>query len=284
MFVLQALSAKLVPTNAEIANAVNSNRFKQEFLVAGGLHYICGILRKDYFSAGVSTEVRQGCCHIALQLARFLLCGEVEEGDLLLKPSVTPVKQAPAKTIASKISPIRITTPVKIQASPSKPTTLTATTLAASPLKTKPAKAAIQVLQTLGEDQFSDMIASFVRVCWAAAAGKLDLASAASSKESVHELFSSGPSSWSGRGRHHGSSNNNTSNADICGLSFGICGPQSPPSQKDILIACEALELLVICLEIRGTKDLKVFFSLPYIKGIYVSPITFRLLVTFTVC
>lgn len=262
--IFQALSAKLVPINSEVANAVNSNRFKQEFLVAGGLHYICRVLRKDYFTSDVSTEVRQCCCHIALQLARFLLCGEVEDAEFTGKaPNVTPVKQTPTKSITSKISPIRLSTPVKIQASPSKQSTTP--TLVASPLKAKPAKAAIQVLQTLAEDQFMDMIGSFVRVCWAAAAGKLDLASS-TAKESEHELFSSsGASSWTGRGRHQASSNNNSS--DICGLGFGICGPQSLPSQKDILIACEALELLVICLEIRGAKDLRVFFSLPYLKG-----------------
>jgi len=53
----------------------------------------------------------------------------------------------------------------------------------------------------------------------------------------------------------------------VAGLYFGICALQTELCNKDILIACEALELLVTCLEVRGPKELAAFYSLPYVKG-----------------
>ena len=109
--------------------------FRQEFLAAGGLNLVCHVLRRDYFPCDVSYEIRQGCCLIALQLARFLLCGEVDAVDTVdncsavknpttpSKLQLTPTKLTPTKlTTPTKISPIRLqqTTPVKNQISPVK--------------------------------------------------------------------------------------------------------------------------------------------------------------------
>ena len=80
----------------------------------------------------------------------------------------------------TKISPIRQTTPIKIQLSPVKlQSVATSLSFSCSPVKeifSETAKAALQLLQTLSEAEFLDMISCFVRVCWAAAAGKLYLA------------------------------------------------------------------------------------------------------------
>lgn len=38
------------------------------------------------------------------------------------------------------------------------------------------------------------------------------------------------------------------------------------------MIACEALELLVTCLEVRGPKELASFYTLPSVKGDFIAP------------
>jgi len=72
----------------------------------------------------------QGCCLIALQLARFLLCGEVDESTSTasLKLPTTPAK---LQLTPTKISPIRllgagVTTPLKTSLLSLSPTKLSA--------------------------------------------------------------------------------------------------------------------------------------------------------------
>lgn len=288
-----------MPTVLDTTTLNNTSVFKQEFLSACGLNFVCRVLRKDYFLQDVNYEIRQGCCLIALQLARFLLCGEVDEAasSMATKIQLTPSKLqlTPTKLTPTKISPIRQTTPIKIQLSPTKLQTVTTSlSFSCSPVKEtslETAKAALQVLQTLSETEFLDMISCFVRVCWAAAAGKLYLATASGSsplpskENSTNESGSGSNGSMSsnllmnpGR-RSRQSSTGSTSSSSSCGdsdtagLYFGICASNKELCSKDVLIACEALELLVTCLEVRGTKELAAFFSFPYVKGIYFSNI-----------
>jgi hypothetical protein len=63
------------------------------------------------------------------------------------------------------------------------------------------------------------------------------------------------------------SSSSSCGDTDTAGLYFGICASNKELCSKDVLIACEALELLITCLEVRGTKELAAFFSFPYVKG-----------------
>ena len=131
---LQVLSGKLMPTLSDSTTMNSTQLFRQEFLLAGGLNLVCRVLRKDFFPYDVSYEIRQGCCLIALQLARFLLCGEVDSADTVdacsvvknpttpSKLQLTPTKIATPTKLATptKISPVRLqqTTPVKNQISP----------------------------------------------------------------------------------------------------------------------------------------------------------------------
>ena len=232
---------------------------------------------------------------IALQLARFLLCGEVDEAasSMATKIQVTPSKLqlTPTKMTPTKISPIRQTTPMKIQLSPAKLQSVTTSlSFSCSPVKEtsiETAEAALQVLQTLSETEFLDMISCFVRVCWAAAAGKLYLAAApgasvllnkevgASSESGIASNGSIASSLLNPGRRSRQSSTGSTSSTSSCGdsdtagLYFGICASNNELCSKDILIACEALELLITCLEVRGTKELAAFFSFPYVKGTF---------------
>lgn len=289
-----------MPTVADASTLNTTQLFRREFLTAGGLHLVCRVLRKDFFPYEVSYEVRQGCCLVALQLARFLLCGEVDEpmANTAIKLQTTPSKLqlTPTKLTPTKISPLRPTSATKFQSSPTKQQSLNMG-FSFSPVKenAETAKAAIQVLQTLNESEFLDMISCFLRVCWAAAAGKLHLAYATGSttthlKDALNvigsELIGNGGVTLmmnaplmnaAGRRSRQSSSGSTSSNSssgdtsDSGGLYFGICALQEQLCNKDVLIACEALELLVTCLEVRGSKELTAFYNIPYVKGCTVS-------------
>ena len=211
---------------------------------------------------------------------------------MAIKSQMTPSKLqlTPTKLTPTKISPLRQTTPIKIQLSPAKLQTVTTSlSFSCSPVKEtslESAKAALQVLQTVSETEFLDMISCFVRICWAAAAGKLHLAAAAGSSPVPSKEVNCPPENSGGNGspasamlnpgrRSRQSSTGSTSSSSSCGnesdtagLYFGICASSKELSSKDVLISCEALELLVTCLEVRGTKELATFFSFPYVKGI----------------
>lgn len=132
------------------------------------------------------------------------------------------------------------------------------------------------------------MVSCFLRVCWAAAAGKLHLAASVGVGQSK-EFYSTGSSGGNGSGdpssllnpaagrRSRQSStgstcSNSSADGDSGGLYFGICALQERLCNKDILIACEALELLVTCLEVRGPKELASFYTLPSVKGDFIAP------------
>ena len=250
-----------MPTILDSTALHSTKEFKKEFLVNGGLNLVCRVLRKDFFPNDVSYEIRQWCTLIALQLVRFLLCGEVEDApsNIVPKTQVTPSKlqSASTKITATKFSPTRPASSLQIHSSPIK---LQPSHLLSSPLKdiSSETQVAIQVLQTLGESEFLEMIACFVRVCWAAAAGKLFLASASTcsmfSKEYAgtqdNTAFSNGnmsaaslnPAGIRSRQSSSGSTSSTSSigELEVTGLYFGICASQSQLSIKDTLIACEA--------------------------------------------
>ena len=120
---VKVLSGKLMPTVVDSATGSSTQLFRREFLSAGGLNLVCGVLRKDFFPCEISYEIRQGCSLIALQLARFLLCGEVDDSSSTasIKMQTTPSKLqlTPTKITPTKISPARAqNTPIKITIQP----------------------------------------------------------------------------------------------------------------------------------------------------------------------
>lgn len=250
-----------MPTIIDSTALLSTKEFKQEFLVAGGLNFVIRVLRKDFFPQDVSYEIRQWCTLIALQLVRFLLCGEVDDVacNNISKTQVSPIKSQTlnANLSATKFSPTRPTSSLLMNNSPNK---FQQANYPSSPLKeiASETQVAIQVLQTLGESEFLEMISCLVRVCWAAAAGKLFLASASTStilsKEFSNVQDNSGFSNNSNTAsnptpigiRSRQSSSGSTSSTssigdlEVSGLFFGICASQKDTSYKDILIACEA--------------------------------------------
>lgn len=276
-----------MPTIMDATIASNSNDFKQTFLSAGGLNLVCRVLREDFFPCNASYDIRQNSCLIALQLARFLLCGEIDDASSTPTAknmlSSTKLQLTPTKGTGSSISPMQQSS-MRKTISPSKPRSSVATfKFSSSPVKdvstTATHIAAIQVLQTLCEAEFLEMITCFVRVCWAAAAGKLYLAANNSSltvpcKKDVCSMESDNDMEVNlviGRRRQSSAGNLSGSSIsgepDTTGLYLGACSAQKEVTSKDMLIACEALELLVTCLEVRDSKELAAFYQLSFVKG-----------------
>ncbi|CAM1321691.1 USP24 (predicted) [Pycnogonum litorale] len=141
LYNLQVLSSKLMPTTNEMGLMEKSNGFCQTLLKAGILKVIASILNSDCMPAEADKNIRQSSYYIALQIARFLLCGksviDTDESNKCL---------APSQEASSSASAIVYT--------PSQP-----------------------FIQSLTPEEFKDTVTGLVRVSWAATAGKLHLAS-----------------------------------------------------------------------------------------------------------
>ena len=51
---VKVLSGKLMPTVVDSATGSSTQLFRREFLSAGGLNLVCGVLRKDFFPCEIS--------------------------------------------------------------------------------------------------------------------------------------------------------------------------------------------------------------------------------------
>uniref|UniRef100_T1IKX5 ubiquitinyl hydrolase 1 n=1 Tax=Strigamia maritima TaxID=126957 RepID=T1IKX5_STRMM len=226
LYNLEVLSSKLMPTSNDLGTQHSALMFCEEFLSVGGLRLVINILQKDAMPTEVDYDTRQGCYFIALQLARFLLCGQTITGTADMPPSPQ----------------------IKIK----KPT-LDAVNPTYFPL------AATKAIQTMGVAEFSDTVLCFMRVAWAAAAGRLSLANSTyTTRESSTYFIGCG-----GRSRQSstGSNASSSSEGEIHTLHAGVCSQQSHVMPRDSLIAREALELLVTCLQLRK-HNLGSFYNL----------------------
>ena len=105
----------------------------------------------------------------------------------------------------------------------------------------------------MGVAEFTETVACFMRVAWAAGAGRLHLA-ASSQPIKDYSIYSSGYSTGSSRSRQSstGSTNSSSSDNDAQHLHPGVCLKQSCVSSTDAHIAKESLELLVTSLQLRS--------------------------------
>ncbi|PIK60874.1 putative ubiquitin carboxyl-terminal hydrolase 24 isoform X1 [Apostichopus japonicus] len=90
---LEVLSSRLMPSiHDDAVTQSSAQSFREIFLSAGGLSLVTSVLQKDTIPHDVDLETRRGCYSIALQLARFLLCGQTTtalmESDLSGNDSV----------------------------------------------------------------------------------------------------------------------------------------------------------------------------------------------------
>uniref|UniRef100_A0A671UUN8 ubiquitinyl hydrolase 1 n=1 Tax=Sparus aurata TaxID=8175 RepID=A0A671UUN8_SPAAU len=172
LYNLEVLSSKLMPTSDDEMAKTSSKSFCENFLKAGGLSLVVNVMQRDSIPSEVDYETRQGVYSICLQLARFLLVGQsmpaaldddvIRDGDSLssrpfrnagragrqLSLCGTPEKSSYRQMSLSERSSIRVEEIIP---------------------------AARVAIQTMEVGDFTSTVACFMRLTWAAAAGRLDL-------------------------------------------------------------------------------------------------------------
>ncbi|XP_034559395.1 ubiquitin carboxyl-terminal hydrolase 24 isoform X6 [Notolabrus celidotus] len=262
LYNLEVLSSKLMPTSDDEMAKTSSKSFCENFLKAGGLSLVVNVMQRDSIPPEVDYETRQGVYSICLQLARFLLVGQsmpmsldddvIRDGDALssrpfrnagrsgrqLSLCGTPEKSSYRQMSLSERSSIRVEEIIP---------------------------AARVAIQTMEVGDFTSTVACFMRLTWAAAAGRLDLVG---SPQPIRECHSSSlPQGVRTRVSSTGSNCSSSSEGESIptALHAGICVRQQSVSIKDAIIAREALSLLVTCLQLR-CQQLSSFYNLPSVS------------------
>ncbi|XP_074523460.1 ubiquitin carboxyl-terminal hydrolase 24 isoform X2 [Halichoeres trimaculatus] len=262
LYNLEVLSSKLMPTSDDEMAKTSSRSFCENFLKAGGLSLVVNVMQRDSIPSEVDYETRQGVYSICLQLARFLLVGQsmptaldddvIRDGDTLssrpfrnagrsgrqLSLCGTPEKSSYRQMSLSERSSIRVEEIIP---------------------------AARVAIQTMEVGDFTSTVACFMRLTWAAAAGRLDLVG---SPQPIRESHSSLlPQGVRTRVSSTGSNCSSSSEGESIptALHAGICVRQQCVSIKDAIIAREALSLLVTCLQLRS-QQLSSFYNLPSVS------------------
>eukprot|EP00090_Calanus_glacialis_P047045 TRINITY_DN9530_c0_g1_i3.p1 TRINITY_DN9530_c0_g1~~TRINITY_DN9530_c0_g1_i3.p1 ORF type:complete len:2633 (-),score=502.34 TRINITY_DN9530_c0_g1_i3:271-7929(-) len=240
LYNLEVLSSRIMPNNSIISS--NANRFGEDFVKSGGLRILLNVLEKDALPLDIDYDIRQSAYFIALQLAGYLLCGQmVITNDNV--PFSNPISSPMVKPTPAKKSALDSTTDV-----------------CKSPLVLSASK----FVQTMSEAEFVDLISCLMRVVWAAAAGKLYLAAMGIQAAPKPEKVYIGRRSRDSSTGSSGSTGSDTSSVDQS-LHAGVCAQQSNISSIDCQIAGEALELFVTCLSLRQNLIAR-FYDLPSVS------------------
>ncbi|XP_068448977.1 ubiquitin carboxyl-terminal hydrolase 24 isoform X2 [Clinocottus analis] len=263
LYNLEVLSSKLMPTSDDEMAKTSSKSFCENFLKAGGLSLVVNVMQRDSIPSEVDYETRQGVYSICLQLARFLLVGQsmpsvldddvIRDGESLssrpfrnagragrqLSLCGTPEKSSYRQMSLSERSSIRVEEIIP---------------------------AARVAIQTMEVGDFTSTVACFMRLTWAAAAGRLDLVG---SPQPIRETHSALLPQGVHRTRVSSTGSNCSSSSEgettPTALHAGICVRQQCVSVKDAIIAREALSLLVTCLQLR-CQQLCSFYNLPSVN------------------
>ncbi|CAB1419753.1 unnamed protein product [Pleuronectes platessa] len=125
--------------------------------------------------------------------------------------------------------------------------------------------AARVAIQTMEVGDFTSTVACFMRLTWAAAAGRLDLVGSPQPIRETHTTLL--PQGVRTRVSSTGSNCSSSSEGETIptALHAGICVRQQSVSIKDTIIAREALSLLVTCLQLR-CQQLCSFYNLPSVN------------------
>uniref|UniRef100_A0A673Y507 Ubiquitin carboxyl-terminal hydrolase 24 n=1 Tax=Salmo trutta TaxID=8032 RepID=A0A673Y507_SALTR len=260
LYNLEVLSSKLMPTSDDEMAKTSVKSFCENFLKAGGLSLVVNVMQRDSIPSEVDYETRQGVYSICLQLARFLLVGQsmpslldddvIREGDTLssrpfrnagrpgrqLSLCGTPEKSSYRQMSLSERSSIRVEEIIP---------------------------AARVAIQTMEVGDFTSTLACFMRLTWAAAAGRLDLVGSPQPIRPEHSSLL--PLGVRTRVSRSNCSSSSEGEAPPTALHAGICVKQQSVSIKDCIIAREALSLLVTCLQLR-TQQLGSFYILPCVS------------------
>jgi len=252
LYNLEVLSGRIMPC-ASFDNGNNDSKFGEDFIKAGGLRILLNVLEKDALPMDIDYDIRQSAYLISLQLAGYLLCGQtVLHTELSSGPSFTSISNPVS-------SPLIKPTPPKKTAFDSTITGGDQASMDKSPL----ALFASKTVQTMSETVFVDLISCLMRVVWAAAAGKLYLASMgvqAGNQDKPAQIFIGRRSRDSSTGSSGSTGSDGSANDQT--LHAGVCAQQTTVSSVDCQIAGEALELFVTCLSLRQNL-MSRFYDLP---------------------
>uniref|UniRef100_A0A8C5GXH0 ubiquitinyl hydrolase 1 n=1 Tax=Gouania willdenowi TaxID=441366 RepID=A0A8C5GXH0_GOUWI len=185
LYNLEVLSSKLMPTSDDEMAKTSSKSFCENFLKAGGLSLVVNVMQRDSIPSEVDYETRQGVYSICLQLARFLLVGQsmptlldddvIRDGDSL---SSRPFRNAG-----------RTGRQLSLCGTPEKSSCRQMSLSERSSIRVEEIIPAARVaIQTMEVGDFTSTVACFMRLTWAAAAGRLDLVGSPQPIRESHSL------------------------------------------------------------------------------------------------
>ncbi|KAF5923119.1 hypothetical protein HPG69_012208 [Diceros bicornis minor] len=258
LYNLEVLSSKLMPTADDDMARNCAKAFCENFLKAGGLSLVVNVMQRDSIPSEVDYETRQGVYSICLQLARFLLVGQTMPTLLdedLTKDGIEALSSRPFRNVSRQTS-----RQMSLCGTPEKASYRQLSVSDRSSIRVEEIIPAARVaIQTMEVSDFTSTVACFMRLSWAAAAGRLDLVGSSQPIKESNSLF---PAGIRNRLSSSGSNCSSGSEGDPVALHAGICVRQQSVSTKDSLIAGEALSLLVTCLQLRS-QQLASFYNLP---------------------
>ncbi|KAM6939221.1 ubiquitin carboxyl-terminal hydrolase 24 isoform 5-T5 [Lycodopsis pacificus] len=261
LYNLEVLSSKLMPTSDDEMAKTSSKSFCENFLKAGGLSLVVNVMQRDSIPPEVDYETRQGVYSICLQLARFLLVGQsmpsALDDDVIRDEALSSRPFRNAGRAGRQLS---------LCGTPEKSSYRQMSLSERSSIRVEEIVPAARVaIQTMEVGDFTSTVACFMRLTWAAAAGRLDLVG---SPQPIRETHSSLlPQGVRTRVSSTGSNCSSSSEGETTptALHAGICVRQQCVSVKDTIIAREALSLLVTCLQLR-CQQLCSFYNLPSVN------------------
>ncbi|XP_067240923.1 ubiquitin carboxyl-terminal hydrolase 24 isoform X4 [Chanodichthys erythropterus] len=262
LYNLEVLSSKLMPTSDDEMAKTSVKSFCENFLKAGGLSLVVNVMQRDSIPSEVDYETRQGVYSICLQLARFLLVGQAMPSILdeeLSKDGLDTLSSRPFRNAGRQSG-----RQLSVCGTPEKSSYRQVSMSDRSSIRVEEIIPAARVaIQTMEVGDFTSTVACFMRLTWAAAAGRLDLVGNSQPiRETTNSLLPLGVRS---RVSSTGSNCSSGSEGEITTLQAGICVKQLCVSIKDTIIAREALSLLVTCLQLRS-QQLSSFYSLPSVN------------------
>ncbi len=230
LYNLEILSGRLLPSN----RSEEIPHFLQDFIDVGGLRAILRLFSKDFLPSDTERDVRQSIYVIALQLARYLLCGQ----GVVQRSSAAMIN-----------SPMAKPTPPKKSALDQSTVTMNA----------------CRAVQKMPEAEFLDMVKCLMGVAWAAGAGDLQLLAASGSLMGANPRH---PMRMLATRRSRDSSTGSSTGSEVSysqsqgsGATAGSKKRLAVVDQVDALIASDAFDLLTTCLQLR-TQSIGGFFGL----------------------
>ncbi|KAG2461370.1 UBP24 hydrolase, partial [Polypterus senegalus] len=260
----------LIPTDPEVQDALDNFVPKESSVWSHQLmlemfylfSLVVNVMQRDSIPSEVDYETRQGVYSICLQLARFLLVGQSMPSTLdeeMTKEGLDTLSSRPFRNVSRQAS-----RQLSLCGTPEKSSYRQMSLSDRSSIRVEEIIPAARVaIQTMEVTDFTSTVACFMRLTWAAAAGRLDLVGSSQPiRESTNTLFPGGIRS---RLSSTGSNCSSGSEGESTTLHAGICVKQNSVSIKDTIIAREALSLLVTCLQLR-CQQLGSFYNLPCVS------------------